>query len=199
MKPYLYTVSDNVRRGPFSEGCEVGLPQIPANIYQERCGYVGYIFTPGGITTWLYQRGASETWCASTWCSPLPKRVMSIGRRFNTAVLLSNLNFTNTAFEHRYNLIDPSNDSTEACELASDELSLWGWDYEDFVPFKAPYPHGYQGVYGAFGYKLPNGRRMRPTTRSQIPHPEYGEYWPQMYPLMEVRIYFDVDPPVLKC
>ena len=199
MTPDIYIVSGHDGHGPFSEGYEVGLPQIPTTIDQERCGYVGYIFTPGGITARVYQRGASKTLCASTWCSPLPTQVMSIGRRFHTSVLFSNLNFTNTPFEHRYNLIDPSNDSVEACRLARGELVLWGWNYECFIPFKTPYPHGYQGVYGAFGHRLPGTTRAGPLTRHRIPRPEYVIHRDPIRSRVNVSIHFDVDPSVLKC
>ena len=199
MKPYLYTVSDNVHRGPFSEGCKVEPPRNPPVIDTRKWGHAGYIFSPGGIVTTIYQRGGNYWWCASTWCSPLPKRIMTTGGVFYTTILFSNLNFTNTAFEHRYNLIDPANNSAEACRLAVEEGLLWDWDYNGFVPFIHPYPHGYQGVYGVFGNRLPNARQVRPTTESQLPHPEYEIYRVSVDTLIGVSAQFDVDPSVLKC
>ena len=203
MKPYLYTVSlGGVRRGPFSEGCEVAPSQSPANIDMEKWGSVGYIHLSCYPPITVYQRGAIDMWCASLWFSPVPKHMIPIGRTFHTKVLFSNLNFTNTAFEHRYNLLDPSNDSVEACNLSSGEESLWGWGFEGFVPFKISHPHGYQGVYGIFSHKLPHAKRIRNPggviTRSGVLRPEYKILRPPLRTHIYVHCSFDVEFSVLK-
>lgn len=107
----------------------------------------------------------SSDWCVSRWDSIPPDALWWVrGSKevFYTYVDLENLNFSNTAFEHRHNLFE-SGDVSQHGILADQEERLWRESCWGFVPFKNPHPRGYQGMWGRFNFRT--SRRYRETLR----------------------------------
>ena len=97
--------------------------------------------------------------------SPPPDELWWIpGKRgaFMTCVMVDNLNFSNTPLEHRYNLYTHNTDP-ELKILARNEGLLWEGARKTFVPFKTPYPQGYQGVWMSLSL---TGRGQIPSCRT---------------------------------
>ena len=90
-------------------------------------------------------------WCASKWAKT-PTDTLWRDQRdvLLTHVMHESLNFQNTPFEHRYNLIASYTYAAEQKLLASKEYRTWSRGFEAFIPFKKPHPEGYQGVWGNF-------------------------------------------------
>ena len=100
----------------------------------------------------VYQIGMydiDEGWCCSNWIRPPPDALWQIREEmwmFMTYVTATNLNFSNTPLEHRYNL-HIHNTDPELKILAQNERQLWRGSRETFIPFKRPHPKGYQGLW----------------------------------------------------
>lgn len=115
-----------------------------------KCRYIGYIGAPNYVQG-VYQVGIDygDDLCASQWVRPPPDELWWVPGKKGTLfmqVMPGNLNFSNTPLEHRRNLhIHKCDPGLEI--LARNERLLWKGGSKTFIPFKLPYPQGYQGVW----------------------------------------------------
>ena len=149
MKGGFYVKFEGKHYGPFGD-----VPIRPG----EMCSRIGYLDTN---FSWMarmpkvYQLGVREgKLCASRWETIPPDTLWNARGKmeiFFTHAQFDNLDFRNTPFEHRANLIaDRSGKPPELVILSQKELKLWGENMIAFIPFRNPHPQGYRGISGNF-------------------------------------------------
>ena len=134
---------------------------------------VGYLATTLAIRdiVGVIQRGVTIKWCASYW-DEIPSDELRgyIGwDMLLTYVIHSNLDFTNTPFQHRYNKYTVKPYYPQLGILAMMEENFWGVEAEAFIPFKNPQPSGYKGVWGNFN-KVPRKCQGRIRVQDRFTH-----------------------------
>ena len=168
MKPSVYVRWRMKRFGPF----ECGEPELPpvTRWGDEDMMFVGEIVSNiqervvclDGHTADVFQDVVSENgkvFCPSEWTQHPPDRIWDkVSPRYTDGgdiLLLSvtpaNMEWEDTAFEHRYRYFCNGRKCPLLKHLSEEEALNWG-AHEEFILFKSPNPGGYQGVLGDFGF-----------------------------------------------
>ena len=144
------------RDDPILEGPIAGDPHVPWGEVH-LAGHIGPLVKNDGdedpTPVYLYHVNPRMQ-CASQWTLYLPDRIWENGKTFYTSIRWSRLDFTDSIFNHRFNLATSDTKVGPLYKLAKAESKMWGVHAKGFVRFKNPQSQGYQGVYGVFGPRL---------------------------------------------
>ena len=143
MRPFIYVNRGLDHYGPFGKN-----PAPPGK--RVHIGYINPSDEEWINPAWIYQVHTNRSWSASRW-DIIPDdglwTLFGPNETFYTYVESSDLDFRNTPLEHRYILSTLYNYNAEIHILAENEKLLWEGEGKTFIPFKRPYPQGYQGVW----------------------------------------------------